>query len=427
MAEYDIIEKMTGPQILYGRRDGELVHIDDVQRGQACGCTCPACGRPLVARKGEVLSHFFAHATDDVNCNPTPESLVHAYAKQQVGKLRRLDLPGFDVHAQYQSNDGELHEMFWRHRPLYSMVAKEAEVESTRFSGVKPDILFLTDPGFVAVEVFYRHAVPPEKLYKLTKELALSTLEIDLSDLPPNASSAMIDAALKQLSRWTWLYNGCKVGKEYVLQKKLAYSKKILIPETPSPEPRIAGSTVPSRLMTDASSNAYTVKAQSLVSGLRQLPPAERPALLRPLSREMRLALHCLQIGLKPAQLPPHLMQTVTRQSVFGVPTILWQTGLFAKFCMVSERVTAKQAAFWLRTVFPSMVGAAHTEETANGFNEYSEATHNFFNALSAQGLLRVIKGGRPWEAEFVPVAASKVEVLQRLLALPSALILRKH
>jgi hypothetical protein len=113
------------------------------------------------------------------------------------------------------------------------------------------------------------------------------------------------------------------------------------------------------------------------VSDLRQLPPAARPTLLRPLSRELRLAVHCLQIGLKPEQIPPHLMQAVTRQSVFGVPTILWQTGLFAKFCMVSERFTAKRAAFWLRTVFPGMAGAAHTAETANGFNEYSEATHN--------------------------------------------------
>lgn len=126
-------------------------------------------------------------------------------------------------------------------------------------------------------------------------------------------------------------------------------------------------------------------------------------------------------------KMPPHLIQAVTRQSMFGVPTILWRTGLFARFCMVSKGVTAKQAAFWLRTVFPDMVGAARTMETANGFHEYSKASHNFFNALSAQCLLRVIKGRRSWETEFAPVAASKVEVLERLLALPSALTLRKH
>lgn len=412
---------MNGPQILYGVRDDELVHIDDATRGLACNCTCPECGRSLVARKGEVLVHFFAHAAEEINCNPTPESLVHAYAKQQVAKFLRLELPGFAVEARYQSNDGEVHYLNWRHLPLYNLEVKSAKVESTHFPGVIPDVLLATNRGFVAVEVFYRHAVPSEKLEKL-QDLSLSTVEIDLSDLSATISSAGLADALRQGRRWSWLNNRCKAGEEYTLYHQLVYSKRILIPETPSKYPVISGSNLPSRLLADASSSTVHLKAQQLFARLKQLAPHERPVVLRPLGRELRLALHCLQLGVAPNQLPAHLMQSVTRQSVFAMPTVLWQTGLFAKFCMVGGPVTAKQAAAWIRTVFPGFEGAARTAETANGFNEYSEATYNFLNHLSAQRLLKRIPGRRPWDFTFVPVASSPEEVRLNLLALSPAL-----
>ncbi len=411
---------MSGPQILYGARAGELVHIDDAMRGLACNCTCPECGRALVARKGDVLAHFFAHAAEEINCNPTPESLVHAYAKQQVAKFLRLELPGFAVEARYQSNDGEVHYLNWRHLPVYNLEVKSATVESTHFSGVIPDVLFVTNRGFVAVEVFYRHAVPSEKLEKL-HDLSLSTVEVDLSDLPATISSAGLADALRQGSRWSWLNNRCKAGEEYTLYHQLVYSKRILIPETPSKDPVISGN-LPSRLLADASSSTVHLQAQQLVARLKGLAPYERPSVLRLLGRELRLALHCLQIGLAPRQLPAHLMQSVTRQSVFAMPTVLWQTGLFAKFCMVGGPITAKQAAAWIRTVFPGLEGAARTAETANGFNEYSEATYNFLNHLWAQRLLERIPGQRPWDFTFVPVALSSAEVRSKLLAFPSAL-----
>lgn len=407
---------LSGPQILYGVRAGEFVHIDDAMRGLACDSTCPECGRALVARKGEVLAHFFAHTAEEINCNPTPESLVHAYAKQQVAKFLRLELPGFSVEGRYQSNDGEVHRLYWRHLPVYNVEVKSAQVESTHFPAVVPDVLFVTNRGFVAVEVFYRHAVPPEKLEKL-QQLSLSTVEVDLSDLPATISSSGLTTALRQGRRWSWLNNRCKAGEEYTLYQQLVYSQRILIPETPSEDPIISGSNVPSRLLADASSNTVQLQAQQLVARLKQLPPHERPSVLRQLRRELRLALHCLQIGVAPRRLPPHLMQSVTRQSIFAMSTVLWQTGLFAKFCMHGGSFTAKQAAAWIRAVFPGFEGTAHTAETANGFNEYSEATYNFLNHLWAQGLLERIPGRRPWDFTFAPVAPSSAQVRAKLLA----------
>lgn len=38
---------------------GSPVHIDSLglERGLACGCTCPSCGTPLVARQGDERVH----------------------------------------------------------------------------------------------------------------------------------------------------------------------------------------------------------------------------------------------------------------------------------------------------------------------------------------------------------------------------------
>lgn len=49
------------PKLGAAFRDGQLVMIEDVESGLACGCVCPACGTQLVARKGQIRLHHFAH------------------------------------------------------------------------------------------------------------------------------------------------------------------------------------------------------------------------------------------------------------------------------------------------------------------------------------------------------------------------------
>jgi len=413
----------SGPQILYGVRDGELIHVDDADRGQACNCICYECGRPLVAKKGEILAHFFAHEAAEVNCNPTPESLVHRYAKEQVAKMDRLRLPGFTVEGRYQTPDGTVHSLHWRYRPTYDVDVKGAEVESHQHVDVVPDVLISdTDSFSLAVEVFYRHAVDSDKLDKL-KRLPFSTVEVDLSDLPVTTSSANLNAALRQVSRWAWLNNRYQPAHQSRLTHQLENAFRITKIQPPSKQPITSNSTIPSRMIADASSRATTANVVNLIAKLKATPMAEMPALLHNLSREVRLALHCHWIGVSPAQLPVHLMQAVTRQSAYGpMPAILWQTGVFAKFCMSGTGpITAQQAAFWIRRVFPSLHKASALYSTANNLNEYSEATFNFLNHLAEQGLLERIRSKRPWDATFRPVASTRAEVRARLLAFPPA------
>ncbi len=74
----------------WARRNGEVVHVSQVERGAACGCICDKCGLPLIAKKGPQRTHHFAHANAD--CHGNQETLMHQMAKDIIARTRRLNL-----------------------------------------------------------------------------------------------------------------------------------------------------------------------------------------------------------------------------------------------------------------------------------------------------------------------------------------------
>ncbi len=85
----------------FGQRGERLYAVEEVVRGIECGCVCPdpRCGRPLVARQGNVKIWHFAH-TGDQSGHPCSggESGLHKYAKQvlcvAIGKVVNLPHKG---------------------------------------------------------------------------------------------------------------------------------------------------------------------------------------------------------------------------------------------------------------------------------------------------------------------------------------------
>jgi hypothetical protein len=63
--------------------NNEVRFISDVPAGAACGCFCVACRSPLVARKGNIKAHHFAHEASQER----PECLVGA-----LNLLRRFSI-----------------------------------------------------------------------------------------------------------------------------------------------------------------------------------------------------------------------------------------------------------------------------------------------------------------------------------------------
>lgn len=88
-------------------------------------------------------------------------------------------------------------------------------------------------------------------------------------------------------------------------------------------------------------------------------------------------------------------MQAVTRQSAYyPMPAILRQTVVCAKFCMSGTGpITAQQAAFWIRRVFPGLHKTSALYSTANNLNEYSETTFNMVDVVRLKAILGWMSG----------------------------------
>jgi hypothetical protein len=138
-------------------RTGRMRGIVEVEQGLACNCECPECGSPLVARKGAVRVHHFAHR--GASCTTGGETALHRMAKQIVADQRRLVLPGQDTPTPYQ--DAALpDDMCW--------------------PGRRPDVVLWSDSATLHVEVTVTHRCGPEKLDEMVRK-GIPTIELDLS------------------------------------------------------------------------------------------------------------------------------------------------------------------------------------------------------------------------------------------------------
>ena len=79
------------PKLPYGILKGRLVSVKEVSSGLACGCVCPRCKQRLVAKKGEIKVHHFAHHNADP-CDYAVEVAVHMLARQMLEEAKRIKL-----------------------------------------------------------------------------------------------------------------------------------------------------------------------------------------------------------------------------------------------------------------------------------------------------------------------------------------------
>ncbi|MBL4898728.1 MAG: hypothetical protein JKX76_03655 [Colwellia sp.] len=82
------------------RKTGEYVFIDDVVSGLACDCECIGCGVALVARKGEVNTHYFAHEAKSVDkeiiCPFNFERAIYWMARKVISDADSIALPDYE-------------------------------------------------------------------------------------------------------------------------------------------------------------------------------------------------------------------------------------------------------------------------------------------------------------------------------------------
>lgn len=166
--------KNTVLRLPFGVRDGLLIHISDAPSGLACNCLCPACGKPLVAKKGSSRLHHFAHARD-ANCAFAVETALHLAAKAILEQKGRITLPAVEANV-YSVH----HSVVLSPEQTYTL---DRVLVERRVGAIIPDVLAYVRGRAIGIEVRVSHAVDESKLHHF-RTLGLSAIEIDLSNAP---------------------------------------------------------------------------------------------------------------------------------------------------------------------------------------------------------------------------------------------------
>lgn len=176
--------------------DGELASIENVARGQACNCTCLACGTPLVAKKGEIMIHHFAHEARE--CSQSFDVYLKKLAIKIISEGGQIYMPEQEwIVSPTISPEGEIEIVPYRnHSKLSSAVFK---FEGRNINGAVTDRV----PGGLACDLIMNVAGKKEthplgivldtgrardlkKQWALTekaREMQHPVLKIDLSEM----------------------------------------------------------------------------------------------------------------------------------------------------------------------------------------------------------------------------------------------------
>lgn len=184
--------------LIYALKDGQITSIANVESGSKCGCVCPACGEPLVAKKGTQVMHHFAHLPG-TNCAYGYQTSLHLAAKDILSKAKKMVIPAVEIH--FPSTHKR------------EIISEEMEIEidhvelEQQFGDIIPDVVVYVKDRFFFVEVFVTHRVTDAKLAKL-KSANSSTIEIDLSKIERTISSEELKEILLQHNdAKKWIYN----------------------------------------------------------------------------------------------------------------------------------------------------------------------------------------------------------------------------
>lgn len=196
-------------------KDGKIVFIDDLseaERGSKCGCICPCCKNPMIARMGTYNEHHFAHASHS-DCLGGYESALHMMAKEIVEEGSSIMLPALKSKyvlgegTSYLVLDNKIYNSFCYAPINITPDLGSVLVEST-LEDIKPDVIVCYKGKKLIIEFLVTHAVDEKKKAKIYS-LGISTVEIDLSVLADRVcTKEEIKSFIeKDTEHRKWIYN----------------------------------------------------------------------------------------------------------------------------------------------------------------------------------------------------------------------------
>ncbi len=171
---------MIYDKLQYALKDNTLVSIDQVEKGLACNCICPACKAQLVARKGDKREHHFAHYNGS-SCATGYQTSLHLLAKELIQEKRKIKIPPVYCElfseAPYEEKGYDFVEQQMREERLLENVDVSLEQKE---NGIIPDIIIQYGNYKLYVEIFVTHKVDENKI-RIVKQNDIPMMEIDLS------------------------------------------------------------------------------------------------------------------------------------------------------------------------------------------------------------------------------------------------------
>ena len=200
----------------YGIKNGELVTVESVEKGLACGCICPACSEPLEAHKGNIKNHYFKHYNGS-DCGYGLESAAHVFAKECIEKKKILLLPSLKAAPNWEElkylDNQYLDQRPFDHSVMFKDVVKpwyklklDSVVLEKRIGRIVPDVIVTAKGKELLVEIKVTHGIDEEK-HKYIAENGLSVIEYDFSSMRVREDFEQIESAL------TITYKGAKKGQ----------------------------------------------------------------------------------------------------------------------------------------------------------------------------------------------------------------------
>lgn len=268
-------------RVPFGLQDGKLYEPFQVPNGKSCGCACPACKRPLVARQNAATPHF-AHASGQ-DCAKALETAVHLAAKQLIAERRELRLPALKFYNHWSLKQG--FETIYVER-----VVKLDEVHVEKWlDDMRPDLVVTINGQNYLVEIAVTHFVDEVKFEKI-RQRKIPTIEIDAASLKTVFTfAALEDLLFTTTYPATWLYH--PRAEELALEAQCQYQAEEDKKEAERPE------------------------RQERFRMYREMPPKEK------LARNLRnLSLNAQQLD--------RITTFVAWEKSFGVPRNIWQSAV---------------------------------------------------------------------------------------------------
>lgn len=184
-------------------KNSRMRSVDEVSRGLACECVCPACKEPVVARQGDVREWHFAHASG-TECDGGVESALHLAAKQILLESGGIVVPERRHTATATLPDGRS-ATGEAARPEAWIEFTTVEAEKT-VGPLRPDIIATAGTEVLFIEIAVTHYVDATKSQKLDS-LGFPTLEVDLGKQQTEkwAWETLYEAVVRSTATKTWV------------------------------------------------------------------------------------------------------------------------------------------------------------------------------------------------------------------------------